>query len=224
MRGLSVVIIAYNQVDKIEPAIKSVRWADEIVVVDSHSTDGTTELALRLGARVVQVPFQGFGDLRNQAIAACRYEWIFSVDSDERCTPEVRDEILAIMNSSDAVGVYRIPRKNYFMGRWIQHSGWYPDYRQPQLFRKDKLSYESDIVHENYRCHSDKPIGYLSEFIWQVPFQNLSEMMYKANRYSSLGVGRLQKKYRRASMVSAVTHTVWTFLKHYVMKRGFLDG
>ncbi|HLB57557.1 MAG TPA: glycosyltransferase family 2 protein, partial [Gammaproteobacteria bacterium] len=100
MRGLSVVIIAYNQVDKIEPAIKSVRWADEIVVVDSHSTDGTTELALRLGARVVQVPFQGFGDLRNQAIAACRYEWIFSVDSDERCTPEVRDEILAIMNSS----------------------------------------------------------------------------------------------------------------------------
>ena len=103
MSKLSVYIIAYNQITKIETAIKSVLWADEVVVVDSHSIDGTTELAEKLGARVVQVPFRGFGDLRNQAVAACQYDWIFSLDSDERCTPAARDEILSIINSNDAL-------------------------------------------------------------------------------------------------------------------------
>lgn len=111
MSKLSVYIIAYNQITKIEAAIKSVLWADEVVVVDSHSTDGTTELAEKLGARVVQVPFRGFGDLRNQAVAACQYDWIFSLDSDERCTPAARDEILSIINSNDALDIYKIPRK-----------------------------------------------------------------------------------------------------------------
>lgn len=224
MNKISVYIIAYNQASKIEAAINSVLWADEVIVVDSHSTDGTTELAEKLGARIVQVPFQGFGDLRNQAIAACHYDWIFSLDSDERCTPEVRDEILSIINSDDALDIYKVPRKNYFMGRWIKHCGWYPDYRQPQLFRKGALSYENDIVHENYHCHSEKPMGYLKNPIWQIPFQNLSEMMQKANRYSTLGVDRLKRKYKKASMSLALTHTLWTFIKVYILKRGFLDG
>ncbi len=224
MSKISVYIIAFNQADKIESAINSVLWADEVVVVDSRSTDGTSELAEKLGARVVHVPFCGFGELRNRAIEVCRYEWIFSLDSDERCTPEVRDEILSIVHSKDALDVYLIPRKNYFMGRWIKHSGWFPDYRQPQLFRKGCLSYAPDIVHENYNCHSNKPTGYLINMIWQVPFQNLSEMMGKANRYSSLGVGRLEKKYKTASMGRAVIHTLWTFFKVYVLRRGFLDG
>src|SRR3990172_3558090 len=132
---ISVYIIAYNQIEKIADAIQSVLWADEIVVIDSHSTDGTTALAEKMGARVVQVPFRGFGDLRNQAIAACQHEWIFSLDTDERCTSAARDEILSIINS-DKHDIYFVPRKNYFMGRWIKYGGWYPDYRQPQLFRQ----------------------------------------------------------------------------------------
>ena len=224
MSKISVYIIAYNQIDKIAAAINSVLWADEVVLVDSDSTDGTTELAIQLGARVVQVPFKGFGDLRNQAVNACEHEWIFSLDSDERCTPEVRDEILAIIHSKGATDIYRVPRKNYFMGRWIKHSGWYPDFRQPQLFRQGYLRYELDIVHENYVCDSEQPIGILKNAIWQIPFRNLSEMMYKANRYSSLGVERLAKKHSKASMAVAVVHTGWAFLKHYVIKGGFLDG
>ena len=223
MEKVSVYIIAYNQVDKIAAAINSVLWADEIVVVDSNSTDGTTELAVQLGAKVVQVPFNGFGDLRNQAVALCQYGWIFSLDSDERCTPEVRDEIVTLINSDDACDIYRVPRRNYFMGRWIKHSGWYPDFRQPQLFRKGRLRYERDVVHENYICESDN-IGVLKHPIRQIPFKYLSEMMYKANRYSTLGVGRMEGRYAKASMRSAVTHTIWAFLKHYVVKRGFLDG
>lgn len=224
MEKISVYILAFNQIDKIGPAIKSVLWADEIVVVDSHSTDGTTELAEKLGARVIHVPFCGFGELRNRAVAACRYDWIFSLDSDERCTVAVRDEILSIIHAQNSLDIYCIPRKNYFMGRWIKHGGWFPDYRQPQLFRRGSLSYVPDVVHENYIRHSPRPMGYLTHSIWQIPFQNLTEMMYKANRYSSLGVERLKKKYRTASMRAAVVHAAWTFFKVYILKRGFLDG
>ncbi|MBW5802889.1 glycosyltransferase family 2 protein [Coxiella endosymbiont of Ornithodoros amblus] len=224
MNKLSVYIIAYNQISKIEDAIKSVLWADEVVVVDSHSTDGTTELAEKLGTRVVQVPFRGFGDLRNQAVAACQYDWIFSLDSDERCTPAARDEILSIINSNNALDTYKIPRKNRFMGRWIKHGGWYPDYRQPQLFRKNAITYVPDVVHENYHCHSNKSMGYLKNPIWQISFEDLSEMMYKANRYSTLGVDRLKKKYGKACMLRAIAHMSWTFVKVYIVKFGFLDG
>src|SRR5574343_1100384 len=99
MPAISVYIIAYNEAEKVRATIESVHWADEIIVVDSHSTDGTAEIAQSLGARVVQVEFKGFGDLRNQAIAACSHEWIFSLDADERCTPEVAQEIRTIVNN-----------------------------------------------------------------------------------------------------------------------------
>ena len=99
MQKISAFILAYNEAEKIKAAVETVLWADEIVVVDSNSTDGTPEIAESLGARVVQVPFNGFGDLRNRAIEACRYEWIFSLDSDERCTEAVRDEILALLQA-----------------------------------------------------------------------------------------------------------------------------
>jgi len=139
MSRITVYIIAYNEAEKIQAAVHSVLWADEIIVVDSHSTDDTVQIAEALGARVVQVEFKGFGDLRNQAIAACSHEWIFSLDSDERCTPEVRDEILEIVQAEKNVDAYYVPRRNFFMGQWIKHSGFYPDYRQPQLFRKGAL-------------------------------------------------------------------------------------
>ena len=118
---ISAYVIAFNEAEKIGAAIESVLWADEIVVVDSHSSDGTPQIAERLGARVVQVDFEGFGKLRNSALEACRGDWIFSLDSDERCTPEVRDEVLSIVASPDALDVYRVPRRNHFMGRWIRH-------------------------------------------------------------------------------------------------------
>lgn len=223
MRKISAYIIAYNEVEKIAAAVESVLWADEIIVADSGSNDGTAELAQQLGARVVQIPFNGFGDLRNQAVAACQHDWIFSLDSDERCTPEVRDEILhCLAMPTPAHDIYYVPRRNFFMGRWIRYSGWYPNYRQPQLFLRTALSYTLDPVHEGFNQHSDRPIGYLTHAIWQFPFRNLEEVIHKANRYSSLGAGKLRQ--RRASMGQALSHAVWAFIKHYVFKRGFLDG
>ncbi|MDQ2927301.1 MAG: glycosyltransferase family 2 protein [Pseudomonadota bacterium] len=222
MLRVSVYIIAFNEVEKIREAIASVLWADEIVVADSYSTDGTPQIAAGLGARVVQIEFKGFGDLRNRAIEACRGDWIFSLDADERCTPEVRDEILAIVDAADAVDVYRVPRRNWFMGRWIRHSGWYPNYRQPQLFRRGAMLYTLEPVHEGYCLLGDKRLGTLRHAIWQFPFRNLGEVVAKLNRYSSLGAAKVAPG--RASMARALASASWAFVKHLVFKRGLLDG
>jgi glycosyltransferase involved in cell wall biosynthesis len=219
---ISVYIIAHNEADKISATIESTQWADEIVVVDSWSTDGTAGIATKLGARVVQVDFKGFGDLRNQAIAACTHEWIFSLDSDERCTPAASAEIQSIISNPDSLDVYWTPRRNYFMGRWIKHSGWYPNYRQPQLFRKDAMRYDLQPVHEGYILHTAKPIGHMKNAIWQFPFKNMAEVMHKSNRYSSLGAEKI--KHKNLSMWSALLHAKWAFWKHYLFKLGFLDG
>jgi len=222
MSQVSVYIIAFNESEKVRATIESVQWADEIVVVDSHSTDDTAAIAESLGARVVQVAFKGFGDLRNQAIAACKHPWIFSVDADERCTPEAAAEVRSIMAAPDAVDVYWTPRRNYFMGRWIKHSGWYPNYRQPQLFRNGSMRYDAKPVHEGYELLSNKPIGHMKNAIWQFPFKNMAEVMHKANRYSSLGAEKI--KHKQISMGSALLHAKWAFWKHYLFKLGFLDG
>src|SRR5476651_1254522 len=115
MQKISAYILTYNEADKIEAAVSSVLWADEVVVIDSYSVDRTAEIATSLGARVVAVPFNGFGELRNRAIDACKYDWIFSLDADERCTEAVRDEILGLLAGPAAHDVYRVPRRSYMM-------------------------------------------------------------------------------------------------------------
>jgi glycosyltransferase involved in cell wall biosynthesis len=222
MTQVSVYIIAYNEAEKVRATLESVQWADEVIVVDSHSTDGTANIAAQKGARVVQVEFKGFGDLRNQAIAACTHPWILSIDADERCTPQVAKEVRGIVNDPTSADVWRVPRRNFFMGRWIRHSGWYPNYRQPQLFRKGSMTYDLKPVHEGYVLHTDKPLGTLRNAIWQLPFKNMAEVMYKANRYSSLGAEKIAHK--RISMGGALVHGMWAFWKHYLFKLGFLDG
>ena len=219
---VSVYIIAFNEAEKVRATIESARWADEIIVVDSWSTAGTPEIAAEMGARVVQVKFNGFGDLRNNAIAACSHEWIFSLDADERCTPEAASEVRSIVNDPTSSDAYWTPRRNFFMGKWIQHSGWYPNYRQPQLFRKGKMRYDLKPVHEGYELDSDKPIGHMKNAIWQFPFKNMAEVMHKANRYSSLGAEKI--KHKKITMWSALLHAKWAFWKHYLFKLGFLDG
>jgi glycosyltransferase involved in cell wall biosynthesis len=220
---ISVYIIAFNEAEKIRDCINSVLWADEILVVDSHSTDGTSEIAIELGAKVIHIPFNGYGDLRNQAISQCNGDWIFSLDSDERCTIEVRDEIIKLISNAP-LDIYRVPRKNFFMGRWIKHSGWYPNFRQPQLFKNGKMSYTKDSVHEGYVSHSNNKIGTIRNIIWQFPFKNTEELMHKANRYSSLGVVKLQEKGVNGTVLKAFLHGLWSFIKHYIFKLGFLDG
>jgi len=222
MQTISAYILAFNEAAKIKAAIETVLWADEIVVIDSNSTDGTADIAASLGARVVQTPFTGFGDLRNRAIAACRCEWIFSLDSDERCTAAVRDEILSVLAGTPPHDAYRVPRRNYMMGRRIRGSGWYPNFRQPQLFRKGSLRYTLEPVHEGYELLDGATVSTLRNAIWQFPFRNFEEVVRKMNRYSSLGAEKLAHK--RVSMGGALAHALWAFWKHYLFKVGFIDG
>jgi glycosyltransferase involved in cell wall biosynthesis len=222
MQTISAYILAFNEAAKIKAAIETVLWADEIIVVDSESTDGTRDIAAALGARVVQVPFAGFGDLRNRAVEACRCEWIFSLDADERCTAAVRDEIVSLLGGTPPHDVYRVPRRNYFMGRRIRGSGWYPNFRQPQLFRKGSVRYTLEPVHEGYEILGDATVGTLRNAIWQLPFRDLEEVVRKMNRYSSLGVPKLA--HQRVSMAGAFGHAFWAFWKHYLFKLGFIDG
>src|SRR4029078_11564809 len=231
-----VYILTFNEADKIEAAVSGVLWADEVVVVDSFSVDRTAQIARSLGARVVDVPFRGFGDLRNRAIEACQFEWIFSLDADERCTEAVRDEILALLAASPPHDIYMVPRRSYMMGRWIKGSGGYPNFRQPQLFPKGSMRYtlspdtathaatrtRREPVHEGYEIIGARSVGRLKNAVWQFPFRNLEEVINKMNRYSTLGVPKLAHK--RVSMTSALGHGIWSFLKHYIFKLGFIDG
>ena len=224
MNKISVYIIAYNEATKIKAALESViDWADEVIVADSYSTDNTATIAAALGAKVIQLPFTGFGELRNRVIEHCQYEWIFSLDSDERCTPQARDEIISIVKNHTATmpDIYLVPRKNYFLGKWVKHSGWYPNYRQPQLFRKGKMHYTTEAVHEGYVALG--VIGKLHNPIWQFPFENLAQMLHKINRYSTLNAQRLLGK-KRGGLWRGLLSGMVLFIKHYIFQRGFLDG
>lgn len=222
MARLSVYIIAYNEADKIEAALESVAWADEIVVADSFSTDGTADIARRYTGKVLQVPFEGFGKLRNDVLAQLTGDWVFSLDADERCTEAAAAEIRRLIDQPGAADAYLVPRRNFFFGRWIEHSGWFPDYRQPQLFRRGKLTYTADAVHETYVL--DGTLGKTEEPIAQVPFKDLAQIVHKMQRYSTLGVERLAERRTKPSMWSAFGHGLGAFLRHYVVRAGFLDG
>lgn len=222
MNKVSVFVIAFNSAHKIGRVLESVQWADEVVVVDSWSTDRTQEIAQAMGARVVQVKFKGFGDLRNQAVQACTHDWILSIDTDEVCTPEVAAEVREVINDPDAADAYFVPRLNFFMGSWVRHSGWLPNYRQPQLFRKGRMRYDLKVVHEGFELEAGGRTGALRNSIWQMPFESISEMLGKADRYSTLGADRVADA--SVSMWTALVHGLWSFVKHYIFKRGFLDG
>jgi glycosyltransferase involved in cell wall biosynthesis len=220
---VSVFILARNEELKIAAALESVSWAAEIVVIDSFSTDGTVEIATGLGARVVQIEFRRFGELRQAGIENTAQPWIFSLDSDERCTPEARDEILRIVADPRSADAYLVPRQNYLMGRKIRHGGWYPDYRQPQLFRRGRMSYAAeDDVHEGWVLQGR--LGRMRHPIVQIPYRTLSEAIGKMNRYTSLGVSRQERLGASSGFAKALLHAKWAFFKAYVLQLGFLDG
>ncbi len=221
---LSVYILAYNEEAKIEATLQSVSWADEVIVIDSYSTDRTVEISEQMGAKVVQIKFNGFGELRMAGIKNTSHEWIFSIDSDERCTPEAREEIISTINNENSKDIYFVPRRNIFMGKKIRFCGWYPNYRQPQLFRRGKMTYESkDLVHEDYIINGS--VGHLKMPILQIPFLNISEIMQKMDRYSELGAEKLRKKRKVSpSNLNIILRSLWTFIRIYILRLGIFDG
>lgn len=219
---ISVVVIAYNDEPNIKACLESVTWADELIVVDSFSTDGTTEISHQFTDKVYQHEFQGFGKLRNDAMAHASHDWIFSLDTDERATDEVRLEINRILTAGPTAEAYLIPRRNVFLGRWIKHCGWYPDYRQPQFFHSRHMRYREDLVHESFEL--DGRLGHFSSYVEQYPFRNVDQYLMKMDRYSSLMAQEMNKRGRRFHVHQLVSHPAFTFIKMYLLRGGFLDG
>ncbi|HJR77577.1 MAG TPA: glycosyltransferase family 2 protein [Nitrospiraceae bacterium] len=219
---VSAVVIAYNDEPNMRECLQSLAWADELIVVDSYSTDATAAISREFTDKVFQHAFHGFGRLRNEAIAHAAHEWVFSLDTDERATPQLRDEIRLTLQAGPSADAYFVPRRNYFLGRWIKHCGWYPDYRQPQLFRKSRFRYRDELVHESFDVEGR--LGYLASPALQYPFRDIDHYLAKQDRYSDLMARRMVEQDRRFSPHQLVTRPCFTFLKMYLGRGGCLDG
>ncbi len=218
---LSVIIITKNEADHIAECLDSVAFADEWIVVDSGSTDATREIARDKGAYVEQTAdWPGFGPQKNRALALANGQWVLSIDADERVTPELREAILDAMEQ-DAHQGYRIARLSNFCGRWIRHSGWWPDYVL-RLFKRGTTRFTDAIVHESVM--PPEQVGTLSQHFLHYPYNNLETLIAKVNRYSTDGAAMMYDKGRKTGIAGIIVHSVWTFVRIYIVRRGFLDG
>ena len=221
--GLSVVVITLDEEAKIAQCLASVSFADEVVVLDSGSRDRTVELALAAGARVERsAGWPGFGPQKNRALAFATRGWVFSIDADERVTPELREEILSVVRSPDAAAdAWDMPRRSSYCGQYMAHSGWYPD-RVTRLFRRGRARFSDDVVHE--RLLTDAAVGHLRGDLLHESFDDLGDVLHKLDAYSTAGAQRMWQQGRRTSIAGAVAHGLWAFLRTYLLQRGFLDG
>ncbi|MGZ5179292.1 MAG: glycosyltransferase family 2 protein [Ramlibacter sp.] len=222
MPSLSIVILARNEARNIVDCVRSARFADEIVVLDSGSTDGTPELARAEGARVcATADWPGFGVQKNRALALATGDWVFSLDADERITPELREQVRQAIATPGGHVAFAVSRLSSYCGRDMRHSGWYPD-RIVRLFRRGTARFSDDLVHE--RVLVDGPVGQLRGELLHRSMPDFEAVLDKVNRYSTAGAQALAARGRRASPATALGHGLWAFVRTYVVQRGFLDG
>lgn len=219
---ISAVIITYNEERRLEPALKSLAdVADEIVVVDRFSDDGTVKLAKKYTDRVYQRKWTNFADQKNFANSKARFSWILSLDADERLSPELREEILELKREEPGCSGFSMPRKVHYLGRWIRHSGWYPD-RKIRLFRKDKAHWEGEYVHEDLVI--DGEVRKLKGDIFHFTYRDISDHLRRINAFSDLGAQKLYAQNKKCRWYHLVFLPFFGFLKSYVWKAGVLDG
>lgn len=223
---LSAILITQNEAQRIGPCLASLQGlADEIVVVDSGSTDGTVAMAEAAGARVVQTAdWPGFGKQKQRALDQARGDWVLSIDADEwldEALVQAVREVAAAPIGNATPAAYETSRISAFCGRWMHHGGWYPD-RGVRLFRRDRARFSDDLVHE--RVIVQGPVGRLPGLLLHDSIPSLDDAIAKMNRYSSGRARDLRAKGRRGSLGSAVGHGLWAFVRTYLIKRGFLDG
>ncbi len=219
---ISAIIITKNAGTMIRRCLESVAWADETIVVDSGSSDDTAEICRALGVKlVVTDDWPGFGAQKNRALDAATGDWVFSIDADEWVTPELRDEMRAVMADPAAAPAYALPRRSSFCGREMKHSGWWPDY-VVRLFRRGAARFSEDLAHE--RLVVTGATRKLRQPLMHEAISTMEQMLGKMNLYSSASARMLHARGRRASIGTAVLHGGWAFFRTYVLRLGFLDG
>ncbi|NEX60914.1 glycosyltransferase family 2 protein [Noviherbaspirillum galbum] len=219
---LSVILITKNEASNIRACLESVGFANEWIIVDSGSTDGTAQIARDFGATVIETPdWPGFGPQKNRALDAATGDWVLSIDADERITEPLRDEILAAMRDG-AHAAYALPRLSSFCGYFIHHSGWYPDHIV-RLFRRGAARFSDSLVHESLRV-TQGTTGRLASHMIHYSYLDDESVLHKLNHYSTLGAKQAFAAGKRGGLGKAVGHALSAFLRSYVFKRGFLDG
>jgi glycosyltransferase involved in cell wall biosynthesis len=221
MEKISVTIITKNEEANIRECLESVRWADEIVVVDSGSSDQTLEICNQYQAKVYQEDWQGFARQKNSAVAKTRNEWVLSVDADERVPKELQEEIANVLRRNSSVDGYFLARKNFFLGKWIKHCGWYPDYTL-RLFRKDLGYFEEREVHERVKVQGK--VGYMQYPLEHFTYRSISDFIQRLDRYASLAAREMKKEGRRFRYIDLFFRPPFTFIQMYLLRTGFLEG
>ena len=217
---VSVLVVARNEEQNIQACLRSARWAKEIVVVDTGSSDRTVDLAGTLADKVLRRPWRGYARTKQEALPETSYDWVFWLDADERFTPELAAEISSTL-AKPQHAAYAVPRQAYFLGRWIKHSGWYPGY-VTRLFRKDRARFGPALVHEGLEVEGT--VGRLKSPLVHITDRTLEHYMRKFNRYTSLAAEELDERGRQFHTADLFTHPAGIFLRMFFLRAGFLDG
>jgi glycosyltransferase involved in cell wall biosynthesis len=223
MPTLSVILITRNEESNLDDCLASLEGiAQQIVVVDSNSTDRTLEIANSYGALMAYpTDWPGFGPQKNRALDLATCDWVLSLDADERLTQSLRSEILTAINHSAQVDCFAIPRLSWYCGRFIRHSGWSPDYVD-RLFRRGTARFSNDLVHE--RLIPNGTVAKLKNPMLHYSFMNYAQVLDKLNRYSSASAEQAFAQGKTSSPAKAVLHGMWAFIRTYILRAGFLDG
>ena len=221
MEKLSAIIITKNEIHNIESVIQSMQFADEIIVVDSFSTDGTFEKAKSLNVTVIQREFKYHAEQKNWIIPQAKHDWVLIVDADERVTPKLEEEIIETLNSNPKHIAYWIGRNNHFMGKRVHYSGWRND-KVIRLFKRDLCRYEDKLVHEEIIAHGS--VGFLKEKFYHNTYTTIDAYLEKMNRYATQQAAEYDKKTGKLTAYHFVLKPFWGFFKHYIVQSGFRDG
>ena len=221
MPGLTVTIITRDEVDRLGEAVASAAFADEIVIVDSGSTDGTIELARRLTPRVVTRDWPGFAAQKNFAAAEASHDWILSLDADERVSPALGTEIRAILSAGPQAPAYRVPRVSFYLGRWIRSTDWYPDY-QVRLYDRRAASWAGEYVHESVQTAG--AVGRLRGELLHFPYRDVSHHLRTIDRYTALAARQMRDQGRTVSAAGLAARAAGAFLRNYLLRGGFRQG
>jgi len=219
---LSACIITYNEADRIEDCVRSVSFCDDVVVVDSHSTDNTRELARALGARVIERDWSGYRSQKQFAVDAALYDWVLCIDADERVSDELRHEIEALRERGfEGYAGWSIPRITDYFGRFLRHGNAYPD-RLVRLFDRRRGRWAGREIHENTQV--DGRIGRLRGHLLHYSYRSLSDQERRMQRYAELMALSMYESGQRGSLAKVVLNPCWRFLRGYILRLGFLDG
>ncbi len=220
---LSAIIITRNEAHNLHDCLQSLQgWVDEIIVVDSHSTDDTVAIAQQHGAKVSQpADWPGFGPQKNRALDLATCDWVFSIDADERVTPELATEIKQVLRASTDNVAYQMPRLSWYCGKFIRHAGWQPDHVL-RLFQRGTARFSDDLVHE--RVVTDQPVVTVKNHLLHYSYRNFSQVLSKVDAYSTASAKQAYARGKRSSVAGALGHGAWAFFRTYVIRAGFLDG